>query len=143
MTASDNPHPLSPGMPPARGYEVRAKFDQLVILDDFVADLAGNTSHRLLEFQPQMTINTDGQLELYLAVPGPDVWTSLLTAMSVIRQSGYAPIAVPRPRQVRVGNHPHRSWQNAYHESLIACRYSTGESPSNIQNGQAGTRQQL
>jgi hypothetical protein len=94
MTASDDPHPLSPGMPPARGYEVRAKFDQFVILDDFVADLAGNTSHRLLEFQPQMTINTDGQLELYLAVPGPDVWTSLLTAMSVIRQSGYAPIAV-------------------------------------------------
>ena len=94
MTASDDPHPLSPGMPPARGYEVRAKFDQVVILDDFVADLAGNTSHRLLEFQPQMTINTDGQLELYLAVPGPDVWTSLLTAMSVIRQSGYAPIAV-------------------------------------------------
>jgi hypothetical protein len=42
-----------------------------------------------------------------------------------------------------VGNHPHRSWQNAYHESLIACRYSTGESPSNIQNAQAGTRQQL
>ena len=94
MTASDDPHPLSPGMPPARGYEVRAKFDQLVILDDFVADLAGNTSHRLLEFQPQMTINTDGQLAVYLAVPGPDVWTSLLTAMSVIRQSGYAPIAV-------------------------------------------------
>jgi hypothetical protein len=94
MTASDDPHPLSPGMPPARGYEVRAKFDQFVILDDFAADLAGNTSHRLLEFQPQMTINTDGQLELYLAVPGPDVWTSLLTAMSVIRQSGYAPIAV-------------------------------------------------
>jgi hypothetical protein len=91
MTASDDPHPLSPGMPPARGYEVRAKFDQFVILDDFVADLAGNTSHRLLEFQPQMTINTDGQLELYLAVPGPDVWTSLLTAMSVIRQSATRP----------------------------------------------------
>jgi hypothetical protein len=31
---------------------------------------------------------------LHLTVPGPDVWTSLLTAMAVIRQSGYAPIAV-------------------------------------------------
>ena len=51
MTASDDPHPLSPGMPPARGYDVRAKFDQFVILDDFVADLAGNSGHRLLEFQ--------------------------------------------------------------------------------------------
>jgi hypothetical protein len=41
-----------------------------------------------------VTINTKGQLELHLTVPGPDVWTSLLTAMAVIRQSGYAPIAV-------------------------------------------------
>ena len=94
MTASDGPHPLSPGMPPACGYEVRAEFDQFVIRDDFVADLAGNTRHRLLEFQPQVAINTKGQLELHLTVPGPDVWTSLLTAMAVIRQSGYAPIAV-------------------------------------------------
>jgi hypothetical protein len=94
MTASDGPHPVSPGMPPASGYEVRAEFDQLVIRDDFVADMAGNSSHRLLEFQPQLTVNTKGQLELHLTVPGPDVWTSLLTAMTVIRQSGYAPIAV-------------------------------------------------
>ncbi len=44
MTASDDPHPMSPGMPPACGYEVRAEFDHLVIRDDFVADLAGNSS---------------------------------------------------------------------------------------------------
>jgi hypothetical protein len=94
MAASDDPHPASPGMPPTSGYEVRAEFDHLVIRDDFVADLAGNTSHRLFEFQPQVTINTKGQLELHLTVPGSDVWTSLLTAMTVIRQSGYAPIAV-------------------------------------------------
>ena len=94
MTASADPHAMSPGMPPACGYEVRAEFDHLVTRDDFVADFAGNTSHRLLEFQPQMTINTKGRLELHLTVPGPDVWTSLLTAMAVIRQSGYTPIAV-------------------------------------------------
>ena len=81
-------------MPPESRYQVRAEFDQLVIRDDFVADLAGNSTHRLLEFQPQVTINTKGQLELHLTVPGPDVWTSLLTAMSLMRQSGYAPIAV-------------------------------------------------
>ena len=85
---------MSPDMPPECGYEVRAEFDHLVTRDDFVADFAGNTSHRLLEFQPQMTINTKGRLELHLIVPGPDVWTSILTAMAVIRQSGYAPIAV-------------------------------------------------
>ena len=94
MTAADHSHQMSPGMPPACAYEVRAEFDHFVIRDDFVADLAGNSSHRLLEFQPQVTINTKGQLELHLTVPGPDVWTSLLTAMTVIRQSGYAPIAV-------------------------------------------------
>ena len=94
MTASDNANPVSAGMPPACGYEVRAEFDQLVTRDDFVADLAGHTNHRLHEFQPQLTINPEGQLELHLTVPGPDVWTSLLTAMAVIRQSGYAPIAV-------------------------------------------------
>jgi hypothetical protein len=94
MAASDDPHPVSPGIPTACGYEVRAEFDHLVIRDDLVADFAGNPGHRLLEFQPQVTINTKGQLELHLTVPGPDVWTSLLTAMTVIRQSGYAPIAV-------------------------------------------------
>jgi len=94
MTASDDPHPMSPGMPLACGYEVRAEFDHFVIRDDFVADLAGNSGHRLLEFQPQMTINTKGRLELHLTVPGRDMWTSLLTAMTVIRQSGYTPIAV-------------------------------------------------
>jgi hypothetical protein len=94
MTASDGPHTMSPGMPPVCGYEVRAEFDHFVLRDDFVTDLAGNTSHPLLQFQPQVTINPKGQLELHLTVAGPDVWTSLLTAMTVIRQSGYAPIAV-------------------------------------------------
>ena len=94
MTAKDDREVLSPGMPPGRGYEVRAEFDQFVLRGDLVADLAGNSSHRLLEFQPEVTINTKGQVELHLTVPGPDVWTSLLTAMAVIRQSGYAPIAV-------------------------------------------------
>jgi hypothetical protein len=94
MTASGDARPVSSGMPTVYGYEVRAEFDQFVVRDDFVADLGGDSSHRLLEFQPQVTINTKGQLELHLTVPGPDVWTSLLTAMAVIRQSGYAPIAV-------------------------------------------------
>lgn len=94
MAARDDPDVLSPGIPPALGYEVRAKFDQFVLRDDFVADLAGNSSHRLLQFQPHVSINTKGQVELQLTVPGPDVWSSLLTAMAVIRQSGYAPIAV-------------------------------------------------
>jgi hypothetical protein len=60
MTASDGLSPVSPGMPPVCGYEVRAEFDHLVIRDDFVADLAGNSGHRLLKFQPQVTPQYEG-----------------------------------------------------------------------------------
>ena len=52
MTASDGPHPVSPGMPPVCGYEVRAEFDHLVIRDDFVADLAGNKTIASLSSSP-------------------------------------------------------------------------------------------
>ena len=40
MTASHDPQPLSPGMPPVCGYQVQAKFDHLVVPDDFVTDLS-------------------------------------------------------------------------------------------------------
>ena len=73
---------------------VRVEFDHLVTRDDFVEDLAGNSRHRLLDFLPQVTTNLDGRIELRLNVPGLDVWASVLTAMSVVRQSGYEPVAV-------------------------------------------------
>ena len=78
---------------PLREHFVRVEFDQAV-REDFAEDLAGNSRHRLLEFLPQVTVIPSGRVELRLTVPGPDLWTSVLTAMSVVTQAGYQPVAV-------------------------------------------------
>ena len=78
---------------PLSEYTVRVEFERAVI-DDFAQDLAGNSRHRLLDFLPQVSVNAAGRVELRLTVPGPDLWTSVLTAMSVVTQAGYQPVAV-------------------------------------------------
>ena len=78
---------------PLSEYTVRVEFDRAVI-DDFAEDLAGNSRHRLLDFLPQVSVNAADRVELRLTVPGPDLWTSVLTAMSVVTQAGYQPVAV-------------------------------------------------
>ncbi len=72
---------------------MRVEFDRAVI-DDFAEDLAGNSRHRLLDFRPEVSVNAADRVELRLTVPGPDLWTSVLTAMSVVTQAGYQPVAV-------------------------------------------------
>ena len=78
---------------PLSEYTVRVEFERAVI-DDFARDLAGNSRHRLLDFLPQVSVNAADRVELRLTVPGPDLWTSVLTAMSVVTQAGYEPVAV-------------------------------------------------
>jgi len=78
---------------PLSEYTVRVEFDRADI-DDFAEDLAGNSRHRLLDFLPQVSVNAADRIELRLTVPGPDLWTSVLTAMSVVTQAGYEPVAV-------------------------------------------------
>ena len=78
---------------PLSEYAVRVEFDRAVI-DDFAEDLAGNSRHRLLDFLPEVSVNAADRVELRLTVPGPDLWTSVLTAMSVVTQAGYQPVAV-------------------------------------------------
>ncbi|MET0695348.1 MAG: hypothetical protein ABWX96_12240 [Propionibacteriaceae bacterium] len=80
-------------MPP-RSHSVRVEFDPVFTLDDFVDDLTGNSQHALWAFEPQLTTNVAGRVELLLIVPGTDLWTSVLTTMSVVRQAGYQPVAV-------------------------------------------------
>ena len=41
-----------------------------------------------------MTTTSEGRAQVSLSVPGSDVWSSLLTVMAVIHQSGYHPAAV-------------------------------------------------
>ncbi len=86
--------PLSPAMPLGRAFSVRVEFDQRVADGDFLLDISGNPGHRLFDLLPQVSTNAAGRAEIELTVPGTDVWTSILTAMTVLRQSGYDPVAV-------------------------------------------------
>lgn len=43
---------------------------------------------------PQVICTAVGGLELQLTVPGSDVWASVLTAMVVVRGSGYDPVGI-------------------------------------------------
>jgi hypothetical protein len=73
---------------------VRVEFDQRVADEDLLVDLSGNPRHKLFDFLPHISTNQAGRAEIELTIPGADVWTSILTAMTVIRQSGYDPAAV-------------------------------------------------
>jgi hypothetical protein len=86
--------PLSTAPPAPCAFSVRVEFDQRVADEDFRADLSGNPSHRLFDFLPRIATNDADRAEIELTVPGADIWTSILTAMAVIRQSGYDPAAV-------------------------------------------------
>ncbi|HSU35135.1 MAG TPA: hypothetical protein VLJ88_05705 [Propionibacteriaceae bacterium] len=90
---------------PLSVYIVRVEFDHAVS-EDFAEDLAGNSGHRLLEFLPQVSVTPSGRIELRLTVPGPDLWTSVLTAMSVVTQAGYQPAAVQVTADDRAGDEP-------------------------------------
>ena len=81
------------GEVPLTAYFVRVEFDDAVT-EDFAEDLGANSRHRLLDFLPRVSATAAGRVELRLTVPGPDLWTSVLTAMSVVTQAGYQPVAV-------------------------------------------------
>jgi len=94
-TAGESGPPrLSPGAPELRTFAVRVVFDDLVSDEDLCLDLDQNSHHQLLEFEPAVTTTSEGHAEVSLSVPGSDVWSSLLTVMAVIHQSGYHPAAV-------------------------------------------------
>lgn len=95
VTADSSP-PVrrSPGAPELRTFAVRVVFDDLVSDEDLALDLEQNSHHQLLDFEPAVTTTSDGLAEVSLSVPGSDVWSSLLTVMAVIHQSGYHPAAV-------------------------------------------------
>jgi hypothetical protein len=90
---------------PLSVYIVRAEFDHSVS-EDFAEDLAGSSRHRLLEFLPQVSETASGRVELRLTLPGPDLWTSVLTAMSVVTQAGYHPVAIQVKTEDVAGDRP-------------------------------------
>lgn len=54
------------------------------------ADLAANPTHWLTQFDPSVATTVDGRTEIRLTMYGADAWTSTVTALAVLRQSGYA-----------------------------------------------------
>jgi len=75
-------------------FQVLLEFEDWVTDEDLLTDLDQNPRHQLHHHRPSVTRSSDGRTELTLIVPGPDVWTSTLTAMALVRQAGYAPSAV-------------------------------------------------
>lgn len=84
----------SPGVPELHRFAVRIVFDDVVSGEELCVDLEQRSGHQLGVYQPTVSTTSDGLIEVSLSVPGSDVWSSLLTVMAVIHQSGYHPAAV-------------------------------------------------
>ncbi len=79
-----------PGVP----FLVLVEFADWVTDEDILTDLTQSTMHRFHDYQPSVLHRRDGRTELSLTVISPDLWTSALTAMALVRQCGYEPSAV-------------------------------------------------
>ena len=84
-TASDPDSPAS-GM---QVCDVRVELSDRISDDEIRGDLAADPAHWLLEFSPAVAATSTGRVSVGLMVPGPDLWTAALTAMAVLRRSGY------------------------------------------------------
>ena len=58
------------------------------------AELAPDVAGRLRELDPHVRSTGRGRAAVDLEVPGPDVWTSALTAMAVLRQLDFDLLAL-------------------------------------------------
>ncbi len=70
-------------------YAVRVELAEVITEDELRHDLDANPFHWLLEFNPRLAQTAAGRVTIDLTIPGPDVWTTTLTTMAVLRQSGY------------------------------------------------------
>jgi len=70
-------------------YAVRVELADVITVEELRHDLDANPSHWLLEFRPRLAEAASGRVTLDLTIAGPDVWTTLLTTMAVLRQAGY------------------------------------------------------
>ena len=69
--------------------EVRVELGEAVTAEELRHDLDADPFHWLLEFHPRVAQSAAGRVTVALTIPGPDVWTTALTTMAVLRQSGY------------------------------------------------------
>ena len=75
-------------------YHVRIELDALFGPEDVALDLQTNPLHPL-HAQPLQIIPTAASgIALALTIAAADLWTAILTAMALLRQSGYIPASV-------------------------------------------------
>jgi len=79
----DSPVPLAV-------HEVGVELKDTISVEELRHDLDADPFNWLLELKPRIAHATSGRVRLDLTIPGSDVWTTALTTMAVLRQSGYA-----------------------------------------------------
>ena len=78
-------------------YDVRVELDGPAgeeLRAELGADPGAAPARWLSELAPRVGPSAEGRAAVELQVPGNDVWTSVLTAMAVLRQLGYDALAI-------------------------------------------------
>lgn len=79
-------------------YDVRVELGGLASAEEvragLRAELGADVAGWLRELEPRIGTTAQGRSAVDLEVPGPDVWTSALTAMAVLRQLDYDLLAL-------------------------------------------------
>lgn len=78
-----------PGPVPVGLFQVRVELDGTITDEELRHDLDADPFHWLLELQPRLARSSSGRVTLDLTIPGSDLWSTALTTMAVLRQSGY------------------------------------------------------
>ena len=74
---------------PTALYEVHVELGDTISDEELRHDLDADPFHWLLEFRPRVARSAAGRVTVTLSIPGPDLWTTALTTMAALRQSGY------------------------------------------------------
>jgi hypothetical protein len=79
---------------PMDSYQICVALDDRFGPTDVGVDVRTDQQHPLHEHKVRIGTSPHGGAVLVLTFTAVDLWTAILTGMAVVRQSGYAPIAV-------------------------------------------------
>jgi hypothetical protein len=77
-----------------RRYQIQAELDERFEPADVRLDLQTNGLHPLHEHDVHIALSHCGSAVLGLSFTAVDLWSAILTTMSLLRQGGYVPTAV-------------------------------------------------
>jgi hypothetical protein len=75
-------------------YQICVALDERFGPNDVSGDVRANQQHPLHKHEVHIATSSHGGAVLVLTFTAVDLWTAILTSMTVVRQSGYIPIAV-------------------------------------------------